>query len=324
MHDITGAALEYVADEQQLKKGPYDISDAGEASAAIDHYLRARVTAAVARNAGRPVLQLSGGIDSILLATYVAEVAPGTLAVTYSQHTEDQEVGRAAAVAKQCGLEHVIVRPTDEEFERLLARVVRALEFPEPWEISAGAVLKAIDGASHDHGAEGVLLSGAGADALFMGGHTVAPAAGESLVDAWDAALRANVAKSFKRERFVPDFYERLLEDPERHVQIWQTHAAVELAQRIHPSLVQPDDSGHDKYIFRKLAVDRGVPEEVAFAPKKPMQVSSGLVGAIVDAARRQLARDFGVRTYSSPLDEPLEFTVARLYLQRLEAGERE
>mgnify|MGYP002738623788 FL=1 len=135
MHDITGAALEYVADERELTKGPYDIADAGEAAAAIDHYLRARVTAAVARNAGRPVLQLSGGIDSILLATYVAEVAPGTLAVTYSQHTEDQEVGRAAAVAKQCGLEHVIVRPTDEDFERLLARVVRALEFPEPWEI---------------------------------------------------------------------------------------------------------------------------------------------------------------------------------------------
>ena len=109
-----------------------------------------------------------------------------------------------------------------------------------------------------------------------------------------------------------------------RHVQIWQTHAAVELAQRIHPSLVQPDDSSHDKYIFRKLAVDRGVPAEVAFAPKNPMQVSSGLVGAIVDTARRQLARDFGQRTYSSPLEEPLEFTVARLYLQRLEAGERE
>ena len=149
------------------------------------------------------------------------------------------------------------------------------------------------------------------------------PAAGESLVDAWDAMLRANVSRNFKRERFVPDFYERLLDDPERHVQIWQTHAAVELAQRIHPSLVQPDDSSHDKYIFRKLAVDRGVPAEVAFAPKNPMQVSSGLVGAIVDAARRQLERDFGERTYSSPLQEQLEFTVARLYLQRLAGEER-
>ena len=85
MHDITGAALEYVADDKELTNGPYDIADAGQAAAAIDHYLRARVTAAVARSAGRPVLQLSGGIDSILLATYVAEVAPGALAVTYSQ-----------------------------------------------------------------------------------------------------------------------------------------------------------------------------------------------------------------------------------------------
>ena len=324
MHDITGAALEYVADERELVQGSYDIADAGEAAAAIDHYLRARVAAAVARGQGRPVLQLSGGIDSILLATYVAEVAPGVLAVTYSQHTDDPEVDRAAAVAKQYGLEHVIVRPTDEEFERILARVVRDLEFPEPWEISAGCVLAAIDGASHEHGADGLLLSGAGADAIFMGGHTVVHAAGESLVDAWDATLRENVSKNFKRNRFVPDFYERLLDNPERHVQIWQTHAAVELAQRIHPTLVQPGDSGHDKYVFRRLAVDRGVPAEVAFAPKNPMQVSSGLVGAIVDAARRQLERDFGERTYSSPLEEQLEFTVARLYLQRLAAGQNE
>lgn len=324
MYEITGAALEYVADERELAPGPYDLVAVDEAAAAIDRYLRARVDAVFSRNENRPVLQLSGGIDSILLATYVAEAAPGALAVTYSQGNNDPEVGRAAAVARQLGLEHEIVRPTDGEFERLLAQVVSALDLPEPWEISAGVVLAAIDAASHEHGADGVLLSGAGADALFMGGQLVAPAVGEGLVEAWDAALRENVAKNFKRERFVPDFYERLLADPERHVQIWQTHAAVELAQRIHPSLVQAPESGHDKYIFRQLAVSRGVPDDVAFAPKNPMQVSSGVVGAIVDAARHQLEHDFGERTYASPVEEPLEFTVARLYLQRLAAEERE
>lgn len=318
MNDVTGAALEYVADERNLTRGSYDITDAEEATTEIDDYLRKRVTAAVSRSVGRPILQLSGGVDSILLATYIAEIAPSALAVTYSQHSDDLEANRAAVVAKQYGLKHMIVRPTDEEFERLLSRVVRALDFPEPWEISAGCVLVAIDDASLKRGAEGVLISGAGADTIFMGGRAVVPAPSESLVDAWDAALCENVSKNFKRNRFVPDFYERLLGRPERHIQIWQTHAAVELAQRIQPTLLQPGDNGLDKYVLRQLAVARGVPAEVAFAPKNPMQVSSGLIGAIVNAARRQLERDFGERTYSSPLQEQIEFTLARLYLQRL------
>ena len=317
-YDVTGSALEYVADERELARGSYDINQVEEAAAAIDKYLCRRVEASIERRRGRPVVQLSGGVDSILLATYVAETAPDALAVTYSQRKGDPEARRASFVAKQYGLEHVTVCPSDEEFERLLARVVYALELPEPWEVSAGCVLAAIDDASRGRGAGGVLLSGAGADTLFMGGDPVVLAAGESLVDAWDSALRANVCKNFKRERFVPDFYERLIDDSERHVNVWQTHAAVELAQRIHPSLMQPADTNCDKYVLRKLAVDRGVPEKLAFAPKSPMQVSSGLVGAIVSAARRKLARDFGHRTYSSPLEESLEFIVARLYLQRL------
>lgn len=321
MYEINGKAVEYVADERELVAGSYGITDEAQTEAAIDAYLRSRVAAAIGNNPGRPVLQLSGGIDSILLATYLAEISPDALAVTYSQGGSDPEGDRAAEVASRYGFEHVVVRPSPDEFERLLVNVVDALEYPEPWEVSAGVVLVAVDTAARKHGATGALLSGAGADALFMGGHPVRVREGESFVEVWDSTLRDNVARNFKRERFIPDFYERLLERPERHVQIWQTHAAVELAQQIHPSLMQPTDpirGQHDKYVLRQLAVRRGIPEHVAFAAKNPMQISSGLIDAIVAAARRQLERDFGDRTYTSPAEEPLEFTVARLYLHRL------
>ena len=49
------------------------------------------------------------------------------------------------------------------------------------------------------------------------------------------------------------------------------------------------------------------------------MQVSSGGLEAIVTLARQQLARQAGEKTYSDPIDEPLEFTVARLFLERLQ-----
>ena len=323
MYAVNATPAEFVADERVLAPGSHDIADAAEAMQRVDAYLRQRLAAAVERWPGRPVLQLSGGIDSILIASYLADIAPAALAVTYSSGDADEELERASRVAALYGFEHCVVQPDVEEFDALLADTVRALAYPEPWEIAAGVVLVAVDRAARERGADGALLSGAGADALFMGGKRIQPRAGERLAAAWDEALRANVSRNFTRRRFIPDFYERLIPQPERHIQVWQTHAAVELAQGCDPALFQRDGEESDKLLFRELAVERGVPADVANAGKNPMQVSSGVVGDVVAAARRRLAADFGERTYSSPLDEDLEFTVARLYLERLRGEQR-
>ena len=75
------------------------------------------------------------------------------------------------------------------------------------------------------------------------------------------------------------------------------------------------DDLSMDKYLFRKIAVDWGVDESLVYASKSPLQVSSGGLDSVVRLARESLSRDFEGRTYSSPIDEPLEFVVARLFL---------
>lgn len=308
---------DYVADERDLESGRYDITDFDEAAGMVDDYLAHRVYAVLDRWPGTPTLMLSGGIDSVLLATYVAKAAPDTVAVTFVQPVNpdaDRELAVAAAVADRMGVDHVAVSYAGEHLDRLLRDTAVALDITEPWEVLAGAVLRAVDGAVE--GDDGAIFSGAGADGLFMGGQAVD--FGEDPVAAWDGAMRANIAKNFTRHRFIPDFYERLIENHERHALVWQTHEAVDLAQRLHPHLIRGVSLEGDKALFRRMAHERGLPLELVTATKNPMQVSSGGVDAVVGAARAALAEDYGARTYTNPKDEPLDFTVARLYLQRL------
>lgn len=88
--------------------------------------------------------------------------------------------------------------------------------------------------------------------------------------------------------------------------------------KRIDPHLIRGTNLAGDKVLFRRMAEDRGLAADLVGATKNPMQVSSGGIGAVVAAARRALADDYGEKTYSNPLTEPADFTVSRLYLQRL------
>lgn len=315
--ETTANGCEYVADEGEIAPASHDVTDPKEAAELVQAYLARRLDAATKQWPGRPVLMLSGGVDSILIAAVLADVRPDALAVSFAQPGEvaAAEIATAQAVAEHCGLEHHVVEPVEAQFERLLTRTVKKLEYPEPWEVLAGLVLVGVDEHARAQGADGAILSGAGADALFLGGE-------ESVdVSDWDATVRAKIQANFTRERFIPDFYERLIDDPDRHIQVWQTREAVDLAQRLHPHVIRGHDMRTDKKLFRDLAVQCGIPADLVTATKNPMQVSSGGLDAIVRLAREALARDYGAKTYSDPLSEKIEFTVARLMLQRLYRG---
>ena len=66
-----------------------------------------------------------------------------------------------------------------------------------------------------------------------------------------------------------------------------------------------------------------GISPELVQTTKNPMQVSSGGVDAIVTLVREQLTRRAGEKTYSDPMREPLEFTVARMFLEQLKTQAR-
>lgn len=317
---MTRIDVEYVADERDLTApGIRDIRTEDEAIDAIVNLLRDRLHSVHTQCPGPAVLMLSGGIDSILIAAVVADLGlpDDILAVTYTgADSGGAEVSTARRVADTLGLEHEVIAPDDGA--ELVRETVRRLGSSDPWEVLAGVTLLAVTRAVDKRfRATPALITGAGADALFLGGVPLDPA-DPDWAEHWDVLVRDKVARNFTRERFIPDFYERLIDAPQRHIQVWQTHAAYDLAMRIHPDLLRGPERAVDKYLFRQAAVRLGVPAELVSATKNPMQVSSGGVDAIVARAREELAAEHGARTYSDPVTEPLEFTVARLWLGKL------
>ena len=116
-----------------------------------------------------------------------------------------------------------------------------------------------------------------------------------------------------------------LLTDPDRHIQMWQTVAATQLALALTPEQVRGNDggvsgagAGVDKLILRQVAQQHGVPAMLTTAAKSPMQVSSGGVAGLVRTARAELAADRSHTHYTDPAAEPLEHTVARLWLDNI------
>lgn len=309
---------EYVADERTLSEpGSYDITDAAEGVELVLDYLRQRLTTVFSTWEQRPVLMLSGGIDSLLIAGVAAELRDDVLALTFQQPGSAQSTAEgevAATLAGRLGMEHGFVQPDEAAFRHIVRDTVVRLDNSDPWEVLAGAILVALDRGAQARGAFGPLLSGAGADALFLGGEDFDPGQVD-VVGEWDRRMRSKVNRNFIRERFIPDFYERLLDDADRHIQVWQTHEATDLALRLHPTVTRGAAIDQDKALFREAARSLGIPAELLSLQKNPMQVSGGGIDSIVGLARVDLAAAHGGRTYSDPRTEPLEFTVARLWL---------
>lgn len=314
----TNLPQEYVPIGGYHRELEYQILDEEEAIENVISFLRQRITRVLDSRDSPPAILLSGGIDSILVTMVAHEIAPHLQAVTFFQPASQesiQEIESAQRLCSQLGINHTVVSPQGEEYVALLRETMTRLGTTEPWEVMAGATLLAMSNRFPHH----VLLTGAGADALFLGGKELdfdfSHPEYESL---WLKEVIATVNSQFVRERFIPDFYERLLPYPDNHIQLWQDMSAVDMATKIHPHLVRGKDGSGDKIILREAARALGAPEDIVSRKKSPLQKSSGALEAIVSHSRSFLNDHYKGKTYSQPLNEGLEWTVARLELLRL------
>src|SRR5699024_8904871 len=214
----------------QAEDGIRDRNVTGVSDVCSSDLLNSRVMAVLEQDKRRPVVLLSGGIDSVLLAAVVARHAPNALAVTvefdhHGQNTTENNPDTlvASAVCHHLGLEHRIAFLSHYGTKKWAGEAARRLGTGDLWEVLAGTVLLAANDTAHLHGAGGPLFTGAGADALFNGGR-----ADDVSQHKWHEKVAHSVAREFTYARNIPDFYERLLDEPERHIKTWQTKAAVE------------------------------------------------------------------------------------------------
>lgn len=313
------ASFEYVPDWVDLSSyGSTVISRTDVAVAGVIDYLSRRVQALAEKWDERPILMLSGGVDSLLLAAAMVRQGLNPLAVTFTAIVGDwvdEEAQRASALCSVFDLEHELVSPSPTEFAVAAEQNARVLGVSDPWEVVAAVVLSKCEQRADSLGLRGPIFTGGGADSVFLGGETFEEGKPSSVE--WSKAVRDRVSKNFTRHRLIPDFYERLLAQPDRHIQCWQTLSAVDFGLSLQPTAVRGDDLATDKLVLREAAVELGVPRELVFHAKNPMQVSSGGVAALVGSARAWLSTRRGSAEYADPFTEPLEYTVARLWLER-------
>ena len=257
-----------------------------------------------------------GGIDSILATAVLAGKRPDTVAFTFS-FGGVEEGEKARQVAGHLGIEHYIIAPQGVEAEALLTDVVHRLEHTDAWEVLAGAVFRAVDKASTKMGlGDGAIITGDAADILLLGGKEMDPE--KDPVEYMNEQVRGLVKTRFARDLQIPDFYERLLYNPDRHIKTWQTEEAFRVTARLHPAAIRGEDYSLDKEVARFAARSLGVPAKLTAATKDPLQTSSGGLDMAVSAAAWHLAQTGGHSYYTDPTYEDTKFVATRLYLELL------
>ncbi|WP_196054768.1 asparagine synthase-related protein [Nocardia aurantiaca] len=322
----SGAPMQFVAELRDIAAPDPEsrrLTDPVRAAELIAAETRDRLRAVFEALPGDPVLLLSGGVDSILLAA--ASVALGRRPHALTVLTADgTDRANAVAAATALGLTHDIVE-LDRATVLNLARVaLEALKIPELWEVSYAIPMLAMQPVLDRLETAGPILTGSGADAIFAGGKTLAhPIDSPEAAAELDRITRAESARNFTTDRLVPDFYSRILGDrADRIVHVFQTLRFWELAETLAPPALFGARSGEDvDKLCVRTACENLLPDsarELAWARKSAIQRSAGIMGELAEAAREHAASLPGARTYSDPGIEPFEAVATRLFLALL------
>ncbi|MFI9406872.1 asparagine synthase-related protein [Nocardia sp. NPDC052316] len=325
--DQTGEAMQFVADVRDIappNPGRRTVVDAATAAARLKDETLSRVDAVLRAHSGEPVVLLSGGVDSILVAAAAVElgVRPRAVTVVSSGGTDETN---ATAAAAALGLTHAVVELDQAGIVALTRTALSRLETPELWEVSYAIPLLATLPALDQIGEVGPILTGSAADAIFAGGKALRhPIDSPEAVDELDAIIRKESANNFVYDRLIPDFYPRVMRDyADRFIHVFQTVRMWELAESLAPPALfgSHDGAPVDKLCVRLACEDLlpGSAKELAWAKKAAIQRSAGIMGQLATAARSFAAAMPGATEYGDPMTEPYETVAMRLFLAILE-----
>lgn len=314
---------EYVADENNAYATPIrDVSDLDQAAQLFIEYLGRRIDALCKSSSGTASLMLSGGIDSILagaIAKSIGVSLPAITVVAADKHSSDLDKSKSAA--EFLGLEHTVVSLGGYNLLSQVEECIDLLSCDELWEVMSAVPIRAAFSELSAQGITGPVLTGTGADAILGGGQTLATndKRSQSAEMELNELIQGNVASHFRRERLIPDYYERILGS--RHadfIMLFQTEEAWRIANRMSPAVLWRSKDGQhfDKACLRRAAELLRVPIDLAWTKKAPLQRSSGLIDAVVAAARLAMSKYEGATTYTDPRHEEPDLLIARLALR--------
>ncbi|MFE3753088.1 asparagine synthase-related protein [Nocardia tengchongensis] len=324
--DQTGETMQFVADLRDIATpdpGLRQVTDPAVAAAVIGREVQDRIEAVLRASDADPVVLLSGGVDSILVAAAAVAAGARPHAITIvSEGGTDKD--NAVAAARALGLTHEMIELDEPAIVDLARRAIDLLGVPELWEVTYAVPLLAALPALDRIDAVGPILTGSGADAIVAGGKQLRhPIDSPEAVEELDRIIRKESAGNFVYDRLVPDFYPRIMGTyADRFVHVFQTVRLWEVAETFAPTVLFGDHDGRpaDKMCLR-LACEALLLEpdrELAWAKKSAIQRSAGIMGALATAARRRAATMPGATVYGDPMTEPFESVATRLFLALL------
>lgn len=322
------AAKEYVADIITEKDLPERvIVSRTQAAENIEKYLNKRVEAVCKRLPERPVVLLSGGVDSMVVAAQLVTSGHNPVCVTVNfEHGSSIDKDPAAQFAKELKLEHINMEVDERTTLKLTKETIRDLQDAELWEVAAGVPLKAAFTTIKNEGFtnQSPVFTGGGADVILAGGWAPkSPPYSASGNQETHEHIWSSIQRSFQQARYIPDFYERVLKEQEhQHIQTFQTVGAWEATAKFTSKVLytpnMTEGTYFDKACMRDTAVRLGVPPHLAWVKKSPLQVSSGLFGAFTLSARKWVAEQKGSSVYGDPVTEPAEVVLSRAWLTQI------
>ncbi|RLI58101.1 MAG: hypothetical protein DRO93_10185, partial [Candidatus Thorarchaeota archaeon] len=245
----------------------------------------------------------SGGVDSGLVALLSSQYAKKTMLFSVSAETSrDHEAAIDAADA--LGLPLVVETIDEELVWKMLPSVIYAIESSRRMDVAIALPFLVAARAAAKRGIR-LMVSGQGPDELFAGYARHVRIMQDSGPRALDEQLRTEVAMTHRTN----------LERDERAV----AHGGCDLfypymsRMFVDYALAAPsewkvslDSEPQRKTIFRRLAIEMGLPRKIATARKSATQFSSGSDRLIVDAVRSHTVRASVGRRRASSMVQPV------------------
>ena len=263
-----------------------------EAADRIVDALTASIEAAT-RNTRRVGILFSGGVDSSFVAAAANSLGLETRLYT-SVFEGSSQLASAKRSADLLGLSLNVKEISFNEVEGVLQRVVRVVESPDPIQVCVGMALDVAVRFAAEIGEENLLLYGSGADEVFGGYSKYAQAYRELRSEGAADKMFRDILKlgrgDLLRDGAIAEANRVQLCAPYLDLDLVKFGLGIPVGLKLGPG-------GDDlrKLVLRKAAEKMGVPHEIAWAPKKAAQYSSGSLASVRTLAK---GKDMALNDY--------------------------
>ena len=245
------------------------------------------------RNTRRVGILFSGGVDSSFVAAAAKRLGLETHLYT-SAFEGSSQLTSAERSADLLGLSLKVKETSFNEVEEVLERVIWVVESPDPVQACVGMTIDVAARFAVEMGGESLLLSGSGADEVFGGYSKYAQAYREQRSESAEYRMFRDILNlgrgDLLRDGAIAEANRVQLLAPFLDLDLVKLGLGIPVGLKLGQS---SDDLR--KRVLRKAAEKMGVPHEIAWAPKKAAQYSSGSLASVKTLAK---GKDMALNDY--------------------------